>query len=234
MSFPPNEFPERAPGCCTEGGSMVPLPGGRLAASQHYAKETRTSSFIFVLSHERTGGTKRKNKKEINKWITVLCSSEKSSLTFLWGQTLLMEWEEGHTEQFSRWVTPLFSVLPHHHPAPCFASMSKKMSVCFYCFCSMVCGLCRRQKHPSGTALSAVWSFFIRLSVIIHFWVTVLDQTTSSLAFADSCQSQTIFTLALFFTGSQWKTTTTPLCPKYDSCWHRPSDVRLFIMVWEG
>lgn len=63
MSFPPNEFPERAPGCCTEGGSMVPLPGGRLAASQHYAKETRTSSFIFVLSHACTGGTKKKKKK---------------------------------------------------------------------------------------------------------------------------------------------------------------------------
>lgn len=55
---------------------MVPLPGGRLAASQHYAKETRTSPFIFVLSHEHT---KRKKKEKL----TVLCSSEKSFLTFL-------------------------------------------------------------------------------------------------------------------------------------------------------
>lgn len=75
MSFPPNEFPERAPGCCTEGGSMVPLPSGRLAASQHYAKETRTSSFIFVLSHEHTGGTKRKKKQNKSQF----CAAQKKA-----------------------------------------------------------------------------------------------------------------------------------------------------------
>lgn len=163
MSFPPNEFPERASGCCTEGGSMVPLPSGRLDASQHYARETPTSSFMFVLyrdTHTRT----------LTHTTSRFCAAQEKKASSPSCEDKSLWWNErGDTVQFSRWVTPLFTIIQLNvlHQCP------KKLFYSFFRCCRWtLCGLCPRQNHPSGSALSAVCSFFIRLSVIIHFWVT--------------------------------------------------------------
>lgn len=170
----------------------------REASQHHYAKETPTSSFVFVLNHVlRRGAHTHKTEGSLKKAPSPSCEDKS-----LWWT------ESGDTVQFSKWVTPLFTIIRPNvlHQGP----------KTFFLFFSPLHGLwfvVRDKNHLSGTALSAVCSFFIRLSVIIHFWVTVLHVGSNErklIFFADSHQSKIIFTLALFFIGSQLKTSMTP------------------------
>lgn len=113
--------------------------------------ERNANKLIYVCSVPRTSTRRRHTHTHAHANSRFCAALEKASSPSCEDKSLWWN-ESGDTVQFSRWVTPLFTVR-HNVLHQCIKNF-------FFCFRFTVCGLWRRQNHPSGTALSGVCSFF--------------------------------------------------------------------------